>query len=97
MIVLDDVDMDYAVRSATFGAFFHQGQICMNTRKIIIHRSLYEEFLDKFIARTRTLPSGDPQDPKTIVGPLITPAAVALDTDKSRANEYSILSAVLVV
>jgi acyl-CoA reductase-like NAD-dependent aldehyde dehydrogenase len=77
MIVLDDVDMDYAVRSATFGSFFHQGQICMNTRKIIIHRSLYEEFLDKFVARTRTLPSGDPQDPKTIVGPLITPAAVA--------------------
>src|ERR1700758_5796051 len=61
MIVLDDVDMDYAVRSATFGSFFHQGQICMNTRKIIIHRSLYEEFLDKFVARTRTLPSGDPQ------------------------------------
>jgi acyl-CoA reductase-like NAD-dependent aldehyde dehydrogenase len=77
MVVLDDADMDYAVRSATFGSFFHQGQICMNTRKIIIHRSLYEEFLDKFIARTRTLPSGDPQDPKTIVGPLITPAAVA--------------------
>jgi acyl-CoA reductase-like NAD-dependent aldehyde dehydrogenase len=76
MLVLDDVDMDYAVRSATFGSFFHQGQICMNTRKIIIHRSLYEEFLEKFIARTKTLPSGNPQDPKTIIGPLITPAAV---------------------
>ena len=76
MIVLDDVDMDYAVRSATFGSFFHQGQICMNTRKIIIHRSLYEEFLEKFVARTRTLRSGDPQDPGTIIGPLITPDAV---------------------
>lgn len=76
MIVLDDVEMDYAVRSATFGSFFHQGQICMNTRKIIIHRSLYEEFLDRFISRARTLPSGDPQNPKTIIGPLITPAAV---------------------
>jgi acyl-CoA reductase-like NAD-dependent aldehyde dehydrogenase len=77
MIVLDDVDMDYAVRSATFGSFFHQGQICMNTRKIIIQRSLYEEFLEKFIARTKTLKSGDPQDPTTIIGPLVTPAAVA--------------------
>jgi acyl-CoA reductase-like NAD-dependent aldehyde dehydrogenase len=77
MIILDDVDMDYAVRSATFGSFFHQGQICMNTRKIIIHRSLYEEFLDKFVARTRSLPSGDPQDPQTIIGPLITRSAVA--------------------
>jgi acyl-CoA reductase-like NAD-dependent aldehyde dehydrogenase len=82
MIVLDDVDMDYAVRSATFGSFFHQGQICMNTRKIIIQRSLYEEFLEKFIARTKTLPSGDPQDPKTIIGPLVTPAAVAQVHDR---------------
>src|SRR5437667_2085528 len=36
MIILDDVDMDYAVRTATFGSFFHQGQICLNTRRIII-------------------------------------------------------------
>ena len=33
MLILDDVDMDYAVRTATFGSFFHQGQICLNTRK----------------------------------------------------------------
>jgi acyl-CoA reductase-like NAD-dependent aldehyde dehydrogenase len=78
MLVLDDVDVDYAVRSATFGAFFHQGQICMNTRKIIIHRSIYDEFLEKFIARTRTLKSGDPLDPTTIIGPLITEGAVDL-------------------
>jgi acyl-CoA reductase-like NAD-dependent aldehyde dehydrogenase len=78
MLVLDDVDMDYAVRTATFGSFFHQGQICLNTRKIIIARSRYDEFLEKFVARTKTLPSGDPLDPGTIIGPLITPAAVAL-------------------
>src|ERR1700685_4586576 len=78
MIVLDDVDMDYAVRTATFGSFFHQGQICLNTRKIIIARSIYEEFLEKFVARTKTLPSGDPLDHKTIIGPLVTPAAVDL-------------------
>jgi acyl-CoA reductase-like NAD-dependent aldehyde dehydrogenase len=78
MLVLDDVDIDYAVRTATFGSFFHQGQICLNTRKIIIARSRYHEFLEKFVARTKTLPSGDPLDPSTIIGPLITPAAVAL-------------------
>jgi acyl-CoA reductase-like NAD-dependent aldehyde dehydrogenase len=76
MLVLDDVDVDYAVRTATFGSFFHQGQICMNTRKIIIHRSLYDEFMDKFVARTKTLKSGDPLDPTTIIGPLISDAAV---------------------
>jgi acyl-CoA reductase-like NAD-dependent aldehyde dehydrogenase len=78
MLILDDVDMDYAVRTATFGSFFHQGQICLNTRKIIIARSRYDEFLEKFVAHTKTLPSGDPLDPKTIIGPLVTPAAVQL-------------------
>ncbi len=76
MIVLDDVDVDYAVNTAVFGSFFHQGQICLNTRKIIIQRKIYEEFLTKFIAKTKTLPSGDPQVPTTIIGPLVTPAAV---------------------
>ena len=78
MIILDDVDMDYAVRTATFGSFFHQGQICLNTRRIIIQRKIYDEFLEKFVARTNTLPAGDPLDPKTIIGPVITSAAVKL-------------------
>jgi acyl-CoA reductase-like NAD-dependent aldehyde dehydrogenase len=78
MIILDDVDVDYAVRTATFGSFFHQGQICLNTRRIIIQRRIYAEFLEKFVARTKTLPSGDPLNPKTLIGPLITRAAVEL-------------------
>ncbi len=82
MIILDDVDMDYAVRTATFSSFFHQGQICLNTRRIIIQRNIAGEFLEKFAARTKTLPSGDPQDHKTIIGPLITPAAVKLVDDR---------------
>lgn len=77
LIILDDTDMDYAVRTATFGAFFHQGQICMNTRKIIIQRRIYDEFLEKFVARAKTLPSGDPGNPSTVIGPLISAAAVA--------------------
>src|SRR5260221_849106 len=76
MIILDDVDVDYAVRTATFGAFFHQGQICLNTRRIIVQRKIAGEFLEKFVARTKTLRSGDPQDPRTVIGPLVTPAAV---------------------
>src|SRR3981189_3722640 len=78
MIILDDVDMEYAVRTATFGSFFHQGQICLNTRRIIVQRKIYDEFLKKFAARTNTLPAGDPLDPKTIIGPVITSAAVKL-------------------
>lgn len=78
MIILDDVDVDYAVRTATFGSFFHQGQICLNTRRIIVQRKIAGQFLEKFVARTRTLRAGDPQDHSTIIGPLITPAAVKL-------------------
>ena len=82
MIILDDVDVDYAVRTATFGSFFHQGQICLNTRRIIVQRKIADEFLKKFAARTKALPSGDPQDHKTVIGPLITPAAVKLCDDR---------------
>jgi acyl-CoA reductase-like NAD-dependent aldehyde dehydrogenase len=78
MIILDDVDVDYAARMATFGSFFHQGQICLNTRKIIIQRAIYDEFLSTFVARTQTLPSGDPLDPRTIIGPLVHQGAVDL-------------------
>jgi acyl-CoA reductase-like NAD-dependent aldehyde dehydrogenase len=85
MIILDDVDMDYAVRTATFGSFFHQGQICMNTRRIIIQRKIYEEFLGKFVARTNTLPAGDPLNPRTIIGPVITRDAVKLIDDRVKA------------
>jgi acyl-CoA reductase-like NAD-dependent aldehyde dehydrogenase len=76
LLVLDDVDIDYTVRTATFSAFFHQGQICLNARKIIIHRSIHDEFLEKFVAHTETLRRGDPLDPATNIGPLITHAAV---------------------
>jgi acyl-CoA reductase-like NAD-dependent aldehyde dehydrogenase len=82
LIILDDVDMDYAVRTATFGSFFHQGQICLNTRRIIIQRKIYEEFLAKFVARTNTLPAGDPLNPTTIIGPIITRDAVKLIDDR---------------
>ena len=82
MIILDDVDMDYAVRSATFGSFFHQGQICMNTRRIIVQRKIAQEFIEKFAARSKALPKGDPHIHTTIIGPLITPAAVKLVDDR---------------
>ena len=78
MIILDDVDVDYAVRTATFGSFFHRGQIGLNTRRIIVQRKIADEFLKKFAARPKTLKSGDPQDHTTVIGPLITPAAVKL-------------------
>jgi acyl-CoA reductase-like NAD-dependent aldehyde dehydrogenase len=80
LIVLADADVDYAVNAAAFGAFLHQGQICMSARKILIERSIADEFTEKLAAKTKTLKAGDPKEMDTIIGPLINDAAVATVT-----------------
>jgi acyl-CoA reductase-like NAD-dependent aldehyde dehydrogenase len=71
LIVLQDADVDYAVDSACFGLFIHQGQICMAGSRIIVEAPIYEEFLKRFVAKAQTMKVGDPRDPHTIIGPLI--------------------------
>ncbi|MCM2577662.1 aldehyde dehydrogenase family protein [Streptomyces meridianus] len=74
MVVLDDADIDYAVDAAVFSRFVHQGQVCMAANRVLVDRSVEREFTDKFVAKVRTLKSGDPADPHTHIGPLINPA-----------------------
>lgn len=71
LIVLKDAEVDYAVDTACFGLFIHQGQICMAGSRIIVEAAIYEEFLKKFAAKAQTLQVGDPRDPHTVIGPLI--------------------------
>ena len=77
MIVFKDADLDYSVNTAIFAAFFHQGQICMNTRKILVERPLFDAFLERFVARAKAIKPGDPSDPRNKIGPLINDQAVA--------------------
>lgn len=77
MIVLKDADLDYSVDTAIFAAFFHQGQICMNTRKILVERPLFDDFLERFVLRAKAIRVGDPADPKNKLGPLINDRAVS--------------------
>ncbi|MEU6661982.1 aldehyde dehydrogenase family protein [Streptomyces sp. NPDC046821] len=70
-IVCEDADLDYAVDSAVFSRFTHQGQICMSANRILVHSSVAAEFKEKFTAKVAALTTGDPADPATIVGPLI--------------------------
>ena len=77
LVVLRDADLEYAVNATAFGAFLHQGQICMSTRKIIVERPIADEFIERLVAKTRTYKVGDPREKDTIIGPLITPAASA--------------------
>jgi acyl-CoA reductase-like NAD-dependent aldehyde dehydrogenase len=82
LIVLADADLDYAVSAAAFGAYLHQGQICMSTRRIIVERPLAEEFTSRLAAKARGLKAGDPKEMDTIIGPLITEDALALVRDR---------------
>jgi acyl-CoA reductase-like NAD-dependent aldehyde dehydrogenase len=78
LIVLADADLDYAVDASAFGAFMHQGQICMSARRIIVERPIASAFIERLVAKTRGLKTGDPNAHDTIIGPLITPDALAL-------------------
>jgi aldehyde dehydrogenase (NAD+) len=71
LIVLSDVDMDFAVDTAAFSAFLHQGQICMSAGRLIVEKKIVEEFSQKLAAKAAVLPAGDPREPSTVVGPLI--------------------------
>ena len=71
LIVLKDADVDYAVSTACFGIFIHQGQICMAGSRIIVEAPIYDAFLERFVAKAKTLKVGDPRDPHTVIGPLI--------------------------
>ena len=70
-IVLDDADLDYAVDAAVFSRFAHQGQICMCANRVLVHRSLYDDFLMKFVEKVASLKVGDPSEFSTIIGPVI--------------------------
>jgi acyl-CoA reductase-like NAD-dependent aldehyde dehydrogenase len=85
LIVLADADLEYAVDASTFGAYLHQGQICMSARKIIVERAIADDFTERLAAKTATLKVGDPKDPDTIIGPLITEDALA--TVKTRVDD----------
>jgi acyl-CoA reductase-like NAD-dependent aldehyde dehydrogenase len=78
LIVLADADLEYAVNASAFGAYLHQGQICMSARRIVVERPIADEFVQKLAEKTKTLKAGDPKDHDTIVGPLINESALEL-------------------
>ncbi len=76
LVVLADADLDRAAAAANFGAFMHQGQICMSTERIIVERAIAEQFAELLANRARGLKVGDPREPDTHIGPLINDAAM---------------------
>jgi aldehyde dehydrogenase (NAD+) len=70
-IVLRDANLQQAVAAAAFGAFFHQGQICMSVERILVEAPLAAAFAQALAAKAQSLPSGDPSQHETVIGPLI--------------------------
>jgi len=76
LIVLADADLDEAVAAAKFGAFMHQGQICMSTERIMAVSSVAGEVASRLGEKAAALRVGDPRDPETEIGPLISAASL---------------------
>lgn len=73
-IVDEGTDLDDALERVITGAFYQSGQSCISVQRLIVHQSLYETFKQKLVARTKTLKMGDPKDPETFIGPMISEA-----------------------
>ena len=71
LLVLEDADLDEAVKAAAFGAFFNQGQICMSTERIIVVETVAEAFLERFRAKAATLVAGDPREGRAPLGAVV--------------------------
>ncbi|WP_411104676.1 aldehyde dehydrogenase family protein [Streptomyces sp. cmx-4-9] len=76
LVVLHDADVEAAVAQASWGSFFHQGQICMTAGRHLVHASLYDEYVERLAARAEALAVGDPYREQVHLGPLIDRAQV---------------------
>jgi acyl-CoA reductase-like NAD-dependent aldehyde dehydrogenase len=71
LIVLEDADLDEAVKAAAFGAFMNQGQICMSTERIIVVEAIADEFAKRFAAKAGSMATGDPREGATPLGAVV--------------------------
>ena len=71
LIILEDADLDEAVKAAAFGAFMNQGQICMSTERIIVVDAVADAFAAKFAAKAKSMATGDPREGTTPLGAVV--------------------------
>ncbi|MDI9543370.1 MAG: aldehyde dehydrogenase family protein [Pseudomonadota bacterium] len=77
-IILEDADLNLAVDGALFGTFFHVGQVCESGTRCFVPESIYDDFMERVRERVTHIKVGDPLDPETTMGPVISRAQ--LDT-----------------
>ncbi|MEV0489823.1 aldehyde dehydrogenase family protein [Streptomyces atratus] len=71
LVVMEDADLEGAVTQATWGSFFHQGQICMTAGRHLVHASLHDEYVERLVAKADALVVGDPHREQVHLGPII--------------------------
>lgn len=71
LIVLDDADLDLAIANTAWGAYLHQGQICMAAGRVLVQRGIYDRFVEKLVAKASSLTVGDPAADNVALGPII--------------------------
>ncbi|MFI5306654.1 MAG: aldehyde dehydrogenase family protein [Polyangiales bacterium] len=77
-----DADLDHAVPNLVDGVCFNSGQSCCAVERVYVHRKLYDEVVERFVALTRQYVLGNPLDPKTTLGPLVRTRAAELTRAK---------------
>jgi len=78
VIVMDDADLQLALRAILFGAVGTSGQRCTSTRRILLHENIYKEFLNKLVQAYKSIPIGNPLEKDILMGPLVNEAAVEI-------------------
>jgi aldehyde dehydrogenase (NAD+) len=76
IVVTPEANLDLAVRAIVFGAVGTAGQRCTSTRRIIAHHDIVDELIERLISAYRSIPLGNPQQPGTLMGPLVNSQAV---------------------
>lgn len=71
-VVFADADLDAAVRGAAMAIFYNGGQACTAGSRLLVERSIQEEFVERLVERSASMTPGDPLDPKTRLGPLVS-------------------------
>ena len=92
LIVLDDADLDATASAVAFGAWFHQGQVCMASNRVLVHEAVAEGIKQRLVSKATQLPVGDGASGQVALGPMIDKKqldrfdAVVKDTVKAGAT-----------
>jgi aldehyde dehydrogenase (NAD+) len=81
-VIFQDADLDAATKAAASGIFFNSGQVCSAGSRVLAHQSIYHEVVERLVARAKAIRVGDPAEPGTTMGPIVS------ETQMNRVLDY---------